>query len=406
MVWLYVVLRFQPFELVLRLPGFVSSVVYPGLGVAVILLTPNDRVRRVPIALALVALSGWLALSLLWTEDPFFTQFLVRSELLPLIVLSLIVGTLSARRAVATLIGIVLILLAWSLVSSLAMSASRSAVLDDGEAQVGFRGTFGHKNQFGIFAVYGLCVLLPFVRSKARWAVIGVCLFAIVSTRSATVAGGLLGVLFVWVWMAAIESQRSPRERQFLLVVSMASAIAGLMIVLGLLPTLLGLYDKDLTFSGRTTIWSESLVTVSEQPLQGYGFGGVWLDQSDPLTADLRHRIGFQAAHAHNGAIEVLLEVGVVGLVLVVLLLAQVTTLSAGLLRHGHTARYGQWGLLTMLALVLMSLAEPLFAGPHLGLIVIVWIVLTRVRNDERTASARPVVARSGDRLSRGTSER
>ena len=214
----------------------------------------------------------------------------------------------------------------------------------------------------------------------------------IVGTRSATAAGGLLGVLFVWGWMAAIAHQRNPRERQFLLLVSFTSAIAGVLLLLGLAPTLLDLYDKDLTFSGRTDIWTESLITVRDRPVQGYGLGGVWSDPASPVTADLHHRITFEAAHSHNSAIELLLEGGIVGLALTVLFVVQTVRLAVVCLRQPSAAAYGQWGLLIVLALLFMGLAEPLFEGPHLGLLVIVWVTLARVRNEGRRGAwtARP----------------
>jgi hypothetical protein len=158
--------------------------------------------------------------------------------------------------------------------------------------------------------------------------------------------------------------------------------------VLGLLPTILDLYDKDITFSGRTDIWAESLVTIRERPLQGYGLGGVWTDPLSPLTVDLRDRITFDAAHAHNSAIELLLEVGIIGLGLTTVLLVQVVRLGIACVRQPVAAEYGRWALLTVLTLFIMGLAEPLFQGPYLGLLVVIWVTLTRVRNDATRAGA------------------
>ena len=397
LVWLYVLAQLKPLEQIISLPSGVVSVLFPVLGITLLALTPTERLARAPISLVLIGLVAWTTLSVYWSEDPTFTSYLIRYEVVPLLVLALVVATMPPRRVIRTLLTIVVVLglasLAMAIVlpkGSAAPIVTEAAVTPDGfrrgaeVAQVGFRGGFGHKNTLGIFMILGLCLLVPLLRGRGRLVVISLFLVTIVGTRSATVAGGLLSVLFVGFWIAAINRQRTRRERQTLLVMAVSAGIAGVLLVLGALPTLLNLYDKDLTFSGRTFIWEESAHMISESPLGGYGLGGVWADERTAVTAELHRRIGFEAAHAHNSVLETLLELGVVGLVLTVLLIVQTLRLAFWCTRHPATVRYGQWGLLTVTALLLMGLAEPLFGGGHLGLLVIVWVVLARARIDER----------------------
>ncbi|MGY6501046.1 MAG: O-antigen ligase family protein [Acidimicrobiales bacterium] len=385
-VWAYVVVAFEPFYLRVSIPGTVPSVLLPAFGIGILLLTPSDRIRKIPVSFPVLGLVAWLSISLLWSELPGHTMFLVRSELLPMLVLAAVVGTMQPRRVARTLVAVFLVFIAWSIFASLAFSMGRLAMIEDIE-QVGFRGTFIHKNLLGAFAIYGLCMVVAFVRGPRRTAALVLCFVAIVGSRSATVAAGMLGVLFVWAWMSAIDRQRTPRERQFLLFLSVASVIAAVLIVLGLLPAMLNLYDKDLTFSGRTDIWTESLVTISEEPVLGYGFGGVWSDPTAPLTADLHHRITFEAAHSHNAIVELLMGGGVVAVVFAAVIVVQATSLAFASLGRSESKAFGQWALLTMIALAIMGLAEPLFEGPHLALLVVVWVMLARVRIDQRSAT-------------------
>lgn len=76
------------------------------------------------------------------------------------------------------------------------------------------------------------------------------------------------------------------------------------------------------TLTGRTELWSELLTYVGAHPILGYGFEGFW----GPMhTASVSLALGWVVPHAHNGYIEMLLDLGVVGLVLfVVTLLAGV----------------------------------------------------------------------------------
>ena len=388
-VVLYLVLKYEPFQIVATLPGVASSFGFPALAAAILLVTPTARLARIPVVWSILAFTLWLAASRLWSESPASTDFLIRSELPALLLVAFVAGTIEPRRLVRVLGATFVAIVTWSLLASIAWGRSRELIYDSGFVgpQQGFRGTFGHKNELGIFAVFALAFVFAFVRTSYRRPLILVMIAAIVGTRSATAGSGLFIVLFLWVWMSTIGSQRSPRERSFVFLLSILSAITALLLALRLLPALLGLYQKDLTFSGRTLIWSESLRLIARQPFHGFGFGGLFSGPPPFLTGELRRRIGFDAAHAHNGTIGLLLDVGVVGIFLFVFVLAQAMVLTVRAFRHPATVNYGRWGLLSIVALVLMSLSEPLFDGPNLGLLTIVTVALARVDNDQKRAN-------------------
>jgi O-antigen ligase len=62
---------------------------------------------------------------------------------------------------------------------------------------------------------------------------------------------------------------------------------------------------RDATLTGRTDTWTELIPVVEREPLLGYGFGSFW-------TTDRRDL--YQMSFAHNGYLDILLELGVVGL--------------------------------------------------------------------------------------------
>lgn len=376
----YAIATFRPFELLVEFPGAVSSVLLPAAGVGILVVTPTDRLRRLPVSLPLLAYVAWAFLSVTWTESPPSTLFSLRADVLPMLVVVLVAGTIPVPRLVRVVLGASVGVVAWSVVTSLVLPMSRAVPLDDqlGD-QVGFRGTFGHKNFLGVVAVLTLAMALPLARVRYRRLLLGLLIVGIVGTRSATAGGGLLAVAFVWAWMVAIEKGRSQRDRRALLFASVCSVAIGIPLVLGLLPTLLNLYDKDITFSGRTIIWAESMIAWSAQPWHGYGFAGVWTEVPTGLTYDLWRHIGFQAGHAHNAVVATLLELGVVGLACVVVLVAQVFRLSARALRRPEHRRLGQWGLLCMVSLLVMALAEPLLSNQYLAYLGILTGVLMRV---------------------------
>ncbi|MBX3314113.1 MAG: O-antigen ligase family protein [Actinobacteria bacterium] len=370
----WLVIYFEPFLLRFPLPGAASSVLFPAMCVVTLLLTPKERIRSVPVLWSLLLVVVVLALSVLWTEDPGATLFRIRADLPGTLLVAAVAGTMPPTKVVRTLALASTAIAAISLLASLGLTESREAPFDEAYlgVQNGFRGLFIHKNELGMFLVYGLCAVLVQPKSSSRTAAIVVHLVTILGTRSASVGGGLLAVAFVWLWLSALRRQEKPRERTFLLVMSIASAVLGVLLVLGLLPVLLDLYDKDVTFSGRTFIWAASLDAIRDRPWLGYGMAGIWMDETNPVTADLHARIGFKAAHAHNGALDLTLQVGLVGLAAYTTLVWQALRGAVRAMAHRSTAAVGQWAVLVVSSLLLMSIAENVFLGPYLGLLAVV----------------------------------
>ncbi len=64
---------------------------------------------------------------------------------------------------------------------------------------------------------------------------------------------------------------------------------------------------RDSTLTGRTDVWAELMPPRAERPLLGYGFGSFWTDA---------RRVQYDIPTAHNGYLDILLELGEVGLVI------------------------------------------------------------------------------------------
>lgn len=70
---------------------------------------------------------------------------------------------------------------------------------------------------------------------------------------------------------------------------------------------------KDVTLTGRTTLWVESVRAISDRPLLGWGYSSFWTGWFGP-NHDVWTAIGgFQPVHAHNGLIDAMLDLGVLG---------------------------------------------------------------------------------------------
>lgn len=73
---------------------------------------------------------------------------------------------------------------------------------------------------------------------------------------------------------------------------------------------LLGALGRDITFTGRTEIWQAILPVAFRNPILGVGYGSFWVNP--PISYSLSSMVN----EAHNGYLDVFVELGIVGLIL------------------------------------------------------------------------------------------
>lgn len=83
--------------------------------------------------------------------------------------------------------------------------------------------------------------------------------------------------------------------------------------IFGLIP---GYFGKDLTLSGRVDIWDFVWNDIEKQFLLGYGFATYWIMGSSRIEIFASYFEGFMVNSAHNGFLEIMLQLGVVGFIL------------------------------------------------------------------------------------------
>lgn len=129
------------------------------------------------------------------------------------------------------------------------------------------------------------------------------------------------------------------------------AAFALILIIIGTFMPLAGkipvkglpqLFGRSETLTGRTEIWNDLLPYAQKHFIFGYGFGGFW-------TTSLRAVI---ASHAHNGYLDTILNLGAIGLILLVIFLIKTAQISARLID-------GEWSsFLLFLAIIFMYLVH------------------------------------------------
>jgi exopolysaccharide production protein ExoQ len=98
--------------------------------------------------------------------------------------------------------------------------------------------------------------------------------------------------------------------------------------------------NRDSTLTGRTEIWAAVLPAIKQRALLGYGFGSFW--------TDARRELYYHMPSAHNGYLDILLELGEVGLAFYAIWL-----LSCARQLHRALARDYEWASLAICFLVM-----------------------------------------------------
>lgn len=110
---------------------------------------------------------------------------------------------------------------------------------------------------------------------------------------------------------------RIGRTISFITISFFAIFVIGLITLIPELETILpGLFGKDITFSGRTILWEYLLTEIKFNHILGNGYQAFWVHESKIIIL-INETFYSPFNQAHNGYIDILLQSGYIGLVLV-----------------------------------------------------------------------------------------
>lgn len=113
---------------------------------------------------------------------------------------------------------------------------------------------------------------------------------------------------------------------------------------------------KDPSLTGRTDIWVALMREVSERPWTGFGYSAFWGRESVP-AAFIRAETQWPVPSAHNGWIDLLIQLGWPGAVTVGATVAIATIVTLFRI-PGTGAREGYWAIGYLAVFLLLSLSE------------------------------------------------
>jgi O-antigen ligase len=177
-----------------------------------------------------------------------------------------------------------------------------------------FWGIFTQKNFLGQAMAVGALACLHGIRVARRPPLykIGMLLVFAGMTMAAKATAALLATLsfcgisaFFTLW------QKGGAHR--LVGLLLAIGIASVLIVSIVAPDpILELIGKDPTLTGRTEIWALVTNDIWMKPLFGWGYFGFW-HFNNPAATEISEAVHWVVPQAHNGLLELLLELGIVG---------------------------------------------------------------------------------------------
>ena len=261
---------------------------------------------------------------------------------------------------------------ALSLVYIVARPAYGVHQLSDGMQSVhagDWRGVFGHRTVLGQlsaltlgFAVHG--GRAAFRRSAVRGAVIAASCLCLWRAHS---GGGLISAAVLLAAPPLLAFGRSSARRMggaYALLLG-GAALATLALAVPLMaPALLSAIGKDPTLTGRQPLWALILPAARARPGLGYGYSTGFRDVVARLVSD---HSGFgYVPNAQNGYLDVVLNLGLLGLVLTLTILALALRRALALaLADGADQPAAILPLLVVLFTAVMNIGEATFIAPN-----------------------------------------
>jgi exopolysaccharide production protein ExoQ len=317
----------------------------------------------------LLALCGLAIASAAWSSDPVFT-FRRGILLLATTMLAVYIGSRFDRKEQIDLF-------AWMAVVSIAGSFLMVALLPgyglSHDMHWGnWKGLFPHKNSLGMqmdLAILTLAVGKPkgLPRGVLAAAIVGAAVLLFMShSATSIVLALLLASAYPILWLVRLKKRRTlplwvALVPVFAVFVGLIAANAGM-----ILDTL----GRDSTLTGRTDLWPAVVDAIKERPILGYGYGVFWRWGLNGDARELLASIHWNGImQAHNGYLELCLDLGLPGLFLFGWGFIASVRRAARLFHREHNS-YARWALLYLIFFAFYNCVE----GSLLQLYTFLWV--------------------------------
>jgi exopolysaccharide production protein ExoQ len=224
-------------------------------------------------------------------------------------------------------------LLAWTCFLSALTSVVLLAIYPQdvlGEMSGDFRGVFPQKNPLGqAMAMGALACLHGLLASRRRrlFRITTMVAVILMTLRANSTTSLLTIALFILLGLMIKVMHKRKNAAYIVKIGAIIVATPLALIAIFDQGTLLTMMGKDETLTGRTDIWGYVIPDIYQRPLLGWGYAAFWTTEN-PAALKISNILRWWVPQAHNGVLEILLSVGLVGLIFYVFLLGRTVSLS------------------------------------------------------------------------------
>ncbi|MFW5634162.1 MAG: O-antigen ligase family protein, partial [Erythrobacter sp.] len=270
----------------------------------------------------------------------------------------------------------------------------------DGPVLIGFTGS---KNQMSYICLFWIAAALCVAAARGRhWLVRTAALLSVVPAVFLLLQGDSMTALVSAVVLAgvlaalAIAAAVAPVVRLFTLlagaVLALAATAAAPQIEREAETFRADVLGKDRRLTGRTLLWAAADRLIERRPVTGHGYRAIWMGREGEGLLARNDQSDGRSFHFHDTAREILVDLGIVGLILLLLpLVAALGRAVPLLLERIDPAR--AFAASALVLLLLRSRTELIF-GPFLIDTVILFaaiaLFLSARREPERVRRRRP----------------
>lgn len=284
--------------------------------------------QNVPLA----ALFGYCFLSCTWSDDPFVSFRRVIFTLIDVIVVVALLSETDRISAIKKFFGRYSIFaMPLSIVMIKYFPLLGTSWNKSGEG-VMWTGVCVHKNTLG--AEFAVCILYylwkwmilkDFKTMKVDLFLFGVAMYIMFNPAvkgSSTAQLSLIASIIILVFIKLFQNKIRMFTFIFYVLIGsyfLANTAVGFFFNTSILKSITLASGRDMTFTGRTYIWDAVLEEAAQNPIVGTGYGMFWTGaryqrlEAKPGVYDIKQ--------AHNGYIETYAQIGIIGLILLIIVL-------------------------------------------------------------------------------------
>jgi exopolysaccharide production protein ExoQ len=227
--------------------------------------------------------------------------------------------------------------------------------IESGPNAGAWRGVFIQKNTYGRYMVMAAITLfcLPTHRMK-QLAKILIIILSVCLLAGSLSAGSYVMMIVSAALVIVYQVLRLPRRNLIPIGIFVGIIVAACAVVIVLnAGAIFELLGRNSSLTGRVPLWHFLLYKGQDHPWFGYGYVAFWSTQNQTVWA----QIGWTPLKAHNGYLDLWLELGFVGLGLFLLNTALVLGRALKFVTSRHTLQ-SEWPLLMLSLIILHNFFE------------------------------------------------